>query len=185
MTGEAIFLFATRFRLTLGSTWHPIQWHHSLGIRPVHEVNHLCTANTKVKDTWSIPPLSHSPSECSALLRQGQHYFYIILFIFLTDVDECKEGSLDCEHTCINTVGSYHCECQDGFSLRTDNHTCEPNQHTEAQDRLNQAATRDRCFASCDTVTRLHDKLNSMQEKVRGYNPQCCCWRMHCHYQKF
>jgi hypothetical protein len=87
-------------------------------------------------------------------------------------VDECKEGSLDCEQTCINTVGSYHCACRDGFSLRTDNHTCEPNQHTEAQqDRLNQAATRDRCFASCDTVARLHDKLNSMQEKVCGYNP--------------
>ncbi|PNF33834.1 hypothetical protein B7P43_G08597 [Cryptotermes secundus] len=83
------------------------------------------------------------------------------------DVDECEEGSLDCEHTCINTVGSYNCACRDGFSLRTDNHTCEPNQHPEAQeDRLNQAATRDRCFASCDTVARLHDKLNSMQEKV-------------------
>lgn len=94
------------------------------------------------------------------------------MFIFLTDVDECEEGSLDCEHTCINTVGNYHCACRDGFSLRTDNHTCEPDQHSEAQeDRLNQAATRDRCFASCDTVARLHDKLNSMQEKVSGYNP--------------
>jgi hypothetical protein len=104
------------------------------------------------------------------LLRRGNFILYLILFIFLTDVDECKERSLDCEQTCINTVGSYYCACRDGFSLRYDNHTCEPNQHTEAQeDRLNQAATRDRCFASCDTVARLHDKLNSMQEKVCGY----------------
>jgi len=85
----------------------------------------------------------------------------------LLDVDECTEESLDCEQVCVNTVGSYRCECREGFSLRSDNHTCEPDQHVEAEeDRLNQAATRGRCFASCDTVARLHDKLNNLQEKV-------------------
>lgn len=82
-------------------------------------------------------------------------------------MDECKEENLDCEHICVNTVGSYHCECREGFSLRPDNHTCESDQHVEAEEeKLNQAATRDRCFASCDTVARLHDKLNNLQEKV-------------------
>jgi hypothetical protein len=95
--------------------------------------------------------------------------FHFILFFPFTDVDECEEQSIDCQHTCINTVGSYHCECHHGFSLRPDNHTCEPDQHAEVEEvRLNQAGTRDRCFASCDTVARLHDKLNNLHEKVQS-----------------
>jgi hypothetical protein len=99
----------------------------------------------------------------------GKCTVQFILFLFFTDVDECKEESVDCQHTCINTLGSYHCQCRQGFSMRPDNHTCEPDQHAEVEeDRLNQAATRDRCFASCDTVARLHDKLNNLHEKVHS-----------------
>lgn len=99
----------------------------------------------------------------------GKCIVHITLFLFFTDVDECKEESVDCQHTCTNTEGSYHCECQQGFSLRPDNHTCEPDQHVKVEeDRLNQAATRDHCFASCDTVARLHDKLNNLHEKVHS-----------------
>lgn len=84
-------------------------------------------------------------------------------------MDECKEESVDCQHICTNTEGSYHCECQQGFSLRPDNHTCKPDQHAEVEEeRLNQAASRDHCFASCDTVARLHDKLNNLHEKVHS-----------------
>ncbi|KAJ9574522.1 hypothetical protein L9F63_008316, partial [Diploptera punctata] len=83
------------------------------------------------------------------------------------DVDECHEKTADCEQICINTEGSYHCGCHDGFSLRPDNRTCEPDQRLDGEeDRSYQAATRDRCFASCDTVARLHDKINNLQEKV-------------------
>ncbi|PSN49428.1 hypothetical protein C0J52_06593 [Blattella germanica] len=63
------------------------------------------------------------------------------------DVDECKENVSDCEQTCINTAGSYHCECRDGFTLRPDNRTCEPDKRVGDEDRLYQAATRERCFA--------------------------------------
>ena len=89
------------------------------------------------------------------------------LHLMLTDVDECQEKTTDCEHLCINTQGSYHCGCRDGFSLRPDNRTCEPD-NSENDDRNYQAATRDRCFASCDTVARLHDKINNLQEKVNS-----------------
>ncbi|XP_046731290.1 fibulin-2 isoform X2 [Silurus meridionalis] len=43
----------------------------------------------------------------------------------LEDVDECKrfEGRR-CLHVCINTLGSYKCECHPGYSLMQDGHTC-------------------------------------------------------------
>ncbi|DBB12286.1 TPA: hypothetical protein ACH3X3_006385 [Trebouxia sp. C0006] len=33
------------------------------------------------------------------------------------DINECLEGTAGCDHTCINELGSYHCECDEGFNL--------------------------------------------------------------------
>ncbi|XP_008200908.1 collagen and calcium-binding EGF domain-containing protein 1 [Tribolium castaneum] len=80
------------------------------------------------------------------------------------DVDECLDNNGDCEHECINESGSYRCACRAGFTLRADNRTCEPLNNLEGT--AEQAGHSNRCFANCDTVLRLHDKLKSLQEKV-------------------
>ncbi|RZC37464.1 collagen and calcium-binding EGF domain-containing protein 1 [Asbolus verrucosus] len=79
------------------------------------------------------------------------------------DIDECLDGNGDCEHECINEAGSYRCACRPGFTLRTDNRTCEP---VNISGGTEQAGHGNRCYANCDTVLRLHDKLKSLQEKV-------------------
>ena len=33
------------------------------------------------------------------------------------DIDECEGGSHDCSQICVNTPGSYYCNCQRGFQL--------------------------------------------------------------------
>ena len=33
------------------------------------------------------------------------------------DIDECAEGTAQCQHTCSNTPGGYECSCRDGFQL--------------------------------------------------------------------
>jgi fibulin 1/2 len=33
---------------------------------------------------------------------------------FLVDINECK-GRHGCEHLCVNTYGSYRCECKKGY----------------------------------------------------------------------
>lgn len=40
------------------------------------------------------------------------------------DVNECSERR-PCAHKCINTAGSYRCECRDGFRLIGDGHSCQ------------------------------------------------------------
>ena len=31
------------------------------------------------------------------------------------DLDECAEGIAQCSQTCVNTEGSYYCNCEKGF----------------------------------------------------------------------
>uniref|UniRef100_A0A8C5UE02 Multiple EGF like domains 6 n=1 Tax=Malurus cyaneus samueli TaxID=2593467 RepID=A0A8C5UE02_9PASS len=39
-------------------------------------------------------------------------------------VDECLVHNGGCQQRCVNTMGSYYCECQPGFRLHTDGRTC-------------------------------------------------------------
>ena len=40
------------------------------------------------------------------------------------DIDECASGTHSCEQVCVNTDGSYHCDCEGGFALDSDGRTC-------------------------------------------------------------
>uniref|UniRef100_A0A7I5EAH1 Metalloendopeptidase n=1 Tax=Haemonchus contortus TaxID=6289 RepID=A0A7I5EAH1_HAECO len=44
---------------------------------------------------------------------------------FVRELDECAMGTKLCEQRCVNTVGSYRCDCNVGYSLRPDGKTCE------------------------------------------------------------
>lgn len=85
----------------------------------------------------------------------------------LADINECLDGNGDCEHKCINELGTYRCACKTGFILRSDNRTCEPDDISSGGAAAEQAAHRTRCFANCDTVLRLHNKIEALEEKVR------------------
>ena len=44
-----------------------------------------------------------------------------------TDIDECSTNNGGCNHVCTNTVGSFNCSCNDGFSLNADRASCNGN----------------------------------------------------------
>lgn len=44
---------------------------------------------------------------------------------FVTEVDECAMGEHGCEQSCVNTIGSYRCECAIGYELHSDGKRCE------------------------------------------------------------
>lgn len=40
------------------------------------------------------------------------------------DIDECSNDSGGCDHGCNNTIGSFQCNCNDGYTLSDDRRTC-------------------------------------------------------------
>ncbi|CAN8032729.1 unnamed protein product, partial [Ixodes persulcatus] len=48
------------------------------------------------------------------------------------DRDECAEGRHYCEEGCVNTPGSYRCQCPDGYELGWDNMSCLDNDECQA-----------------------------------------------------
>ena len=46
------------------------------------------------------------------------------LIFIMTDINECNTNNGGCNQTCVNEVGTYHCECKVGFLLDDDAHGC-------------------------------------------------------------
>ena len=47
------------------------------------------------------------------------------IFFLLLDFDECNVRSDDCQQVCVNTHGSFRCECHSGFMLEKDRKSCQ------------------------------------------------------------
>ncbi|XP_077592860.1 bone morphogenetic protein 1-like isoform X1 [Stigmatopora nigra] len=43
---------------------------------------------------------------------------------FFSDVDECSQENGGCQQQCVNTMGSYKCQCRGGFVLHDNKHDC-------------------------------------------------------------
>uniref|UniRef100_A0A8D0CLR5 Metalloendopeptidase n=1 Tax=Scleropages formosus TaxID=113540 RepID=A0A8D0CLR5_SCLFO len=43
---------------------------------------------------------------------------------FFSDKDECSKENGGCQHECVNTFGSYSCQCRSGFMLHENKHDC-------------------------------------------------------------
>ena len=43
----------------------------------------------------------------------------------ISDIDECQEKN--CDQMCVNTPGSFQCQCRNNFDLLEDGHSCRHN----------------------------------------------------------
>ncbi len=50
---------------------------------------------------------------------------HVLSVLFFVDVNECSTGNGGCEQICTNTVGSFSCSCNSGYTLAGDGSSCE------------------------------------------------------------
>ena len=50
--------------------------------------------------------------------------FSYLQLLYSTDINECLTNNGGCDHTCINTEGSFECLCNTSYILAADNKTC-------------------------------------------------------------
>ena len=82
-------------------------------------------------------PFSFSSYACSNTLccthdwpcmqqQDATSYVLSSLLLWQIDYNECLVAHYHgCSHGCVNTKGSYHCTCPEGFTMRSDKRTCE------------------------------------------------------------
>ena len=61
------------------------------------------------------------------------------MFVFLSDIDECREGLDECEQICHNVPGSFECMCRHGYYLAPNKKDCfgNHNKHSYLQTHNN------------------------------------------------
>lgn len=52
-------------------------------------------------------------------------YWLYWLYNLFSDNNECFRGRGGCQHQCINTLGSFECKCNAGYSLDPDGKKCQ------------------------------------------------------------
>uniref|UniRef100_T1IZH3 Sushi, von Willebrand factor type A, EGF and pentraxin domain-containing protein 1 n=1 Tax=Strigamia maritima TaxID=126957 RepID=T1IZH3_STRMM len=80
------------------------------------------------------------------------------------DINECLYGNGGCTHECINTHGSYSCNCPKGFTLDTDGHTCTS---------LRQCLHKGLLYAEKEEWTDGCEKCNCIKGKVKCHFKKC------------
>lgn len=77
----------------------------------------------------SVRPLCNRLLTICLLLYEtkGKKYFFTYLELFsIPDINECEQpGRCGPHGECLNTDGSFHCVCEQGFSISADGRTCE------------------------------------------------------------
>ena len=48
------------------------------------------------------------------------HLTYYIPCTIILDIDECSSNNGGCSDMCVNTNGSYYCECLEGYELQNE-----------------------------------------------------------------
>ncbi|XP_055366414.1 fibulin-2-like isoform X2 [Betta splendens] len=137
--------------LQFRSEGHRCDAHHYLGFQCRHVFLTCCQGDewTESQDGWhgvrerpalrpTAPPTrvtdSPFPKEAFSIGEEQDNA------VEVEDMDECLiyEGNI-CHHRCVNTPGSYRCECFPGYQLQDDAFTCAETVSTE--NRLEDEAT--------------------------------------------
>ncbi|TEA35553.1 hypothetical protein DBR06_SOUSAS8910030 [Sousa chinensis] len=90
---------------------------------------------------------------------------------YCLDIDECATSSETlCAHICVNTLGSYRCECREGYVQEDDGRTCTkgdkyPND-TGHDEKVENAVRAGTCCATCKEFHQMKQTVLQLKQKI-------------------
>ncbi|XP_010900162.2 collagen and calcium-binding EGF domain-containing protein 1 isoform X1 [Esox lucius] len=88
---------------------------------------------------------------------------------YCLDIDECasNDNMTVCSQICVNTPGSYKCECERGYFLEDDGKTCTKGERaarlSETSDNVMKAGT---CSATCEEFHQMKMTVLQLKQKI-------------------
>ena len=52
------------------------------------------------------------------------NYNIIMMACLVVDIDECMSNNGGCEQICVNNIGTYSCDCHEGYDIDIDGFSC-------------------------------------------------------------
>ncbi|XP_066566877.1 collagen and calcium-binding EGF domain-containing protein 1 isoform X2 [Amia ocellicauda] len=105
---------------------------------------------------------------------------------YCLDIDECaNKNETVCSQICINTPGSYRCECERGYFIEEDGKSCtkgERASHFQKSDNVMKAGT---CSATCEDFHQIKMTVLQLKQKIAllpnndEFNKQMTSEKMH------
>ena len=70
----------------------------------------------------AIPAMHWTAMEKTAVVGYANNIILLSIINFVLDINECSTNNGGCEHNCVNTIGSFTCSCNTGYSLTSGLH---------------------------------------------------------------
>ncbi|MBZ3871182.1 Collagen and calcium-binding EGF domain-containing protein 1 [Sciurus carolinensis] len=94
----------------------------------------------------------------------------VLCLWFKPDIDECATSNKTlCEHICVNTVGSYRCECREGYIREDDGRTCtrgDKYPNDTGHEKSENAVKAETCCASCKEFHQMKQTVLQLKQKI-------------------
>ncbi|XP_061589252.1 collagen and calcium-binding EGF domain-containing protein 1 isoform X2 [Cololabis saira] len=86
---------------------------------------------------------------------------------YCLDIDECADKNMSgCSHICINSVGSYRCECEKGFYLEEDGKMCNKGEKVHLFEECDNVMNAGGCSATCEDFLLIKMSVLQLKQKV-------------------
>ncbi|XP_062410195.1 collagen and calcium-binding EGF domain-containing protein 1 [Sardina pilchardus] len=86
---------------------------------------------------------------------------------YCLDVDECANTNETlCSQMCVNTPGSYRCECEKDFFLEDDGRTCTRGERASHFDKSDNVMKASMCEATCEDFQQIKMTVMQLKQKM-------------------
>ncbi|XP_017208271.1 collagen and calcium-binding EGF domain-containing protein 1 isoform X1 [Danio rerio] len=86
---------------------------------------------------------------------------------YCLDIDECANNNETvCSQMCVNTPGSYRCDCHSGFYLEDDGKTCTKGERAPLFEKSDNVMKEGTCSATCEDFHQMKMTVLQLKQKM-------------------